>query len=70
MSLFPSSDKLAETRQVTVILRLVVDRDGRLQHGEVVNIADNSNNRFKDWDGLTLTLRSWLSNRSQGNLPD
>jgi hypothetical protein len=61
---------LAETRQVTAILRLMVDRNGHLLHGEVVNVEDNSQNRFKDWAGLTRTLRVWLASQFQGDTPD
>ena len=70
MSTHSFSDKLAETRQVTAILRMAVDRNGRLLHGEVVNVEDNFQYRFKDWAGLTRTLRVWLAEQSRSHRGD
>jgi len=49
---------------------MTVDRDGHLLHGEVVNVTDNSSNRFKDWAELTRTLHAWLARQSKDNLTD
>ncbi len=65
MSSLSSSDRLADTRQVTVILRMQVDRQGRILHGEVVDVDGNSRIRFKDLAGLTRTLRAWLEKQAQ-----
>ncbi len=54
---------LADRSYVTVILRLLLGRQGGLEQGEVVDIDGNSHGRFKDWNGLTRALRAWLSTR-------
>jgi hypothetical protein len=48
---------------VTVILRLLLGRHGRLEHGEVVDVDGVPRARFKDWRGLTSALRDWLASR-------
>jgi hypothetical protein len=58
-------DTLAERRHVTVILRLVLDRGGRLIHGEVVDVEAGPWARFAGWRGLTRTLHAWLASQEQ-----
>lgn len=48
-----------------MILRMQVDRQGRILHGEVVDVDGNSRIRFKDLAGLTRTLRAWLEKQAQ-----
>jgi hypothetical protein len=50
-----------EKRQVTLILRLVLDARGRLQYGEAVDTEARSQGRFVGWRGLTRTVRAWLA---------
>jgi hypothetical protein len=50
-----------EKRQVTLILRLVLDGQGRLQYGEAVDTEARSQGRFVGWRGLTRTVRAWLA---------
>jgi hypothetical protein len=47
-----------EKRQVTLILRLVLDARGRLQYGEAVDTEARSQGRFAGWRGLTRTMRA------------
>jgi hypothetical protein len=47
--------------QVTLILRLVLDAQGRLEYGEAVDTAGRSQGRFIGWHGLTRTVREWLA---------
>jgi hypothetical protein len=42
---------------VTVIVRLLVDRAGHLDHGEVVDAQGTVRGRFKDWSGLVSAVR-------------
>ena len=56
-----SPEQLAEKRYVTVILRLLLDRQGRLVQGEVVNTASQVQGRFAGWRGMSRTLRTWVS---------
>ena len=55
-----NSDKLAEKRNVTVILRLVVDSRSRLAYGEIVDLEAVSPGRFVGWRGLTPAVRAWV----------
>lgn len=55
-----SNDQLSNARYITVILRLMLDARGHLQHGEIVEVADRVQRRFIGWRGLTRTVRTWL----------
>ena len=61
----PTESELADKRLVTAILRLVLDRHGRLLHGEVVDVQSRSHGRFIGWRGLTQALRTWLDTTIQ-----
>jgi hypothetical protein len=63
----PGGELLADKLYVTVILRLLLGHKGRLEQGEVVDLDGNSQGRFKDWNGLTRTLRSWIASREQNH---
>jgi hypothetical protein len=54
------SDALADRRSVTVIVRLVLDRQGRLVHGEVIDTKARMRGRFTAWDALVPLLRAVL----------
>jgi hypothetical protein len=45
---------------VTVIVRLVLDRDGELSHGEIVDSSHVVRGRFSNWADLTPMLQRWL----------
>lgn len=57
----PREDKLSEKHYVSVILRLLLDRRGRLIQGEVVDLAGHAQHRFVGWRGLAHALRQWLA---------
>ena len=50
-------EALGEGSYVTVIVRLLVDRQGYLDHGEVVDTQGTVRGRFKDWTGLLPVMR-------------
>jgi hypothetical protein len=52
---------LVNKRQVVLILRLVLDADGRLEYGEAVDTEARSQGRFVGWRDLTRTVRAWLA---------
>jgi len=60
-------DKLADVQHVTVILRLALNRRGRLLHGELVHTEETKPRRFEGWIGLTHTLREWLASQLHDN---
>jgi hypothetical protein len=60
-----------EKRYVTLILRLVLDAHGRVDHGEVVDADATLLGRFSGKEGLLSTVRAWLTGQeqSQGSQP-
>jgi hypothetical protein len=48
-------------REVTLILRLVLGPDGRLEYGEALDTEARSQGHFVGWSGLTRTVRAWLT---------
>jgi hypothetical protein len=58
-------DELAGSRQVVLILRLVLDRQALLHHGELVDTESVSQGRFVNQAGLADTLRHWFEEQRQ-----
>ncbi|HEY0736831.1 MAG TPA: hypothetical protein VGD69_18070 [Herpetosiphonaceae bacterium] len=58
-----AEDKLSEKQYVSVTLRLLLDRRGRLIQGEVVDLQSKAQRRFVGWRGLVRVLRAWLLDR-------
>jgi hypothetical protein len=50
-------ESLADKRHVNLILRLVLDRSGELQQGEVVATTGTASGRFGTWGALTPAVR-------------
>lgn len=57
----PDRNHLADKRYATVVLRLVLDKHGRLMHGELVDVEGTLQQRFKGRRGLTQAVRTWLA---------
>jgi len=51
---------LADKYQVALILRLTLDGQRVLMHGEVVDLEGRLIGRFADWENLMRVMRSWL----------
>jgi len=49
---------------VTVVLRLILDRQGLLVHGEIIDSSNRLRARFAGWDRLVPTLRAWVEGGS------
>jgi hypothetical protein len=62
--------QLADRRYATVVLRLQLDRRGRLIQGEMVDTAGEHRQRFVGWRGLTRSVRDWLQRQEQVGSPD
>jgi hypothetical protein len=60
----PYVDKLTEKRHITVILRLVVNQDGRLVHGEVVDVEGKPQGRFVGWQQLGPAIQGWMAKQA------
>lgn len=51
---------LAERRNVTLMLRLVVDRLGDLVEGEVIDARRRSRIHFIDWELMSTSVRQMV----------
>jgi hypothetical protein len=57
---------LADKSQLALVLRLTVDRQGQLAHGEVVGLGGEVIDHFTTWPQLADVLQSWIASRSNG----
>jgi hypothetical protein len=53
-------NSLADRHYVTLILRLTLDRGGRLIQGELVDTTDSQLARFIGVTGLNQAVQDWL----------
>ncbi|MGI8554209.1 MAG: hypothetical protein ACR2PL_25990 [Dehalococcoidia bacterium] len=69
-----SENDLVRQQHLTLVLRLVIDRRGRLLHGEVVDSVGKGHGRFAGWGGLTRCAQRWAAEQmqqdSEGGLQD
>jgi hypothetical protein len=54
------SNGLEEKQYATAILRLLLDKRGKLVHGEVVDVDGGSSHRFGGWQALIPAVQAWL----------
>ena len=54
-------DELAETRHVTFVMRLVLNQNGRVAYGELIDARTNQSRHFRERSGLTQALNDWLN---------
>lgn len=53
-------EELQGSRQLVVVVRLVLDAGWRLVHGELVDVDQRSRGRFAGWTELTPALRRYV----------
>ncbi len=58
--MLPIEANLADTQNVTLVLRLVFDGQGCLRHGQIIDIDDDLVGQFTDQAGLTRALAAWF----------
>ena len=51
---------LADTQNITLVLRLVFDRQGCLRHGRIIDIDAELVGQFTDRASLTRALAAWF----------
>jgi hypothetical protein len=59
------SDTLSEKRQVTLVLRLLLDGENNLLRGDLVDVTGQSLGHFTDWISLAAALEEWQSRPKQ-----
>jgi hypothetical protein len=62
-------DELSGSRQVVLILRLVLDRQAGLRHGELLDTDAVGEGRFVSLDGLAEAVSRWLD-RQRERVPE
>ena len=65
-----SENYLAERHYATLVLRLLLDRRGRLVHGELLDVANARPEHFIDARGLVQAVQTWLTRQEQVNDDD
>jgi hypothetical protein len=56
----PSVSVLEDKRNVSIVLRIVLDADGQVLHGEIVDVDGKILSRFAGVDGMMDMLQRWL----------
>ena len=56
----PSEANLADTQNVTLVLRLVFNNQGCLRHGQIIDIDAELVGQFTDRNGLLRALAAWF----------
>ena len=59
-----TSERLADRRPLTLILRLLFDAQGTLVYGEVVDIEGEICGRFIEWPDLTTVVRRFVERKT------
>jgi hypothetical protein len=67
MSEYPEVNGIIDTHLTVVVLRLVVDHNGQLSYGEVVDIKGKLLSRFATWPGLVQSIDDYLINHREDN---
>lgn len=60
-------EELQSSRQLVVVVRLVLDAGWRLAHGELVDVDQRSRGRFAGWAELTPALRRYVEQQQRMN---
>ncbi len=58
--MLPTDDYLADVQNVTLVLRLVFDKQGCLRHGQIIDVDAELVGQFTDQAGLTRALAAWF----------
>ena len=58
--MLPTDSNLADTQNVTLILRMVLDKQGCLRYGQIIDVDADLVGQFTDHAGLTRALAAWL----------
>jgi hypothetical protein len=55
------ADQLANRHYVSLILRLVIERDGTLVYGEILSLDSVTKGRFTTWEGFFEIVQTGLA---------
>ena len=51
-------EQLSDVHNIALIVRLVVTKNGRLVHGEILDANEQCRGRFRAWNELAAALRA------------
>ncbi|GAA4697013.1 hypothetical protein [Phytohabitans rumicis] len=54
------TERLGDQNVVTAVVRVVLDDCGDVRHGELVDAATGTTERFTGWEGMVSAVRRWL----------
>ena len=60
-----NENNLAQPHYVTLILHLLVDPNGKLIHGELMDAPNTFRKRFMGGTGLLAAVQTWLTGQEQ-----
>jgi hypothetical protein len=62
----PMPEHLSDVHNLALIVRLVVTKDGRLVHGEILDAGDRGRGKFRTWSELAAALQACVEAASPG----
>lgn len=65
MTRFGIDDDLIDTQQVVLILRLTLDRDASLRHGELLDAGAIGQGRFMTMSDMSEAVQLWLDRQRE-----
>jgi hypothetical protein len=68
--MLPDELNLADTQTVTLVLRLVLDRQGCLRRGQIIDSDADLVGQFTDQAGLARSLAAWFGAQGCPDLSD
>jgi hypothetical protein len=66
MAANPMPEHLSDVHNIALIVRLVVTKDGRLVHGEILDAHEQCRGRFRVWSELAAALQACAKGLSTG----
>ena len=51
-------EHLSDVHNIALVVRLVVTKDGRLVHGEILDAGERCRGKFRAWSELAAALRT------------
>lgn len=64
------NNNLGDKRYVTLVVRLLVNKEGIVDHGSLVDLNEDLVGRFRRLEEITDVIYHWLHTQIRPNLPD
>lgn len=63
-------ERLSDVRQIALVLRLALTKEGRLVHGEILDAHGQSCGQFREWSDILGVLQDCAADANSSTLPD